>query len=127
MRRILPLAFLLATTSAYAKQHIKCASYDSHDRVIINIDLAGATFLLTTEENANPKSPNPSPLTLKTSNKVNSIYTVKGPEVVHEVHIPQKVLGKISTGFISRFVHTKLKDNFSYERKMSCYSTLEDH
>ena len=116
---------VMGLNCAWGRQMIHCTSNTNDERAMIELkNNAGRFELYQAKRPKMALSKNAAEIKVIPQSTGYTKLVVKKPQHRETILLPNSVIGKASSGFIGRFIHLTLKKNISYERNMSCYSSI---
>lgn len=126
MKSLLVLMYLVAAQSAFARQYIQCASHNSWDRSVINLDGEKSTLFLTNGVHLPPEDQLRvlKSLYYTSADESFTYYETRDGQILEKVQIPNEVIGQYSDYFEVVMTLTMVSSGYSQDQSLSCYSAI---
>lgn len=118
------LALITMAFSAQARQYIQCASLDSWDRSVINLDGDESTLFMTNGVHLPDSVRVLKDLDFQYADDGHHVYSTSGPVIVETIKIPIEIIDQRSQAFEVEFELRRLSDGYTRSFKQSCFSAI---
>jgi hypothetical protein len=115
---------LILSSLAYGRQYIQCATQNTWDRMVINLDGEKSTLFLTTGVHDPNELRILKDLYLQSTGDDFTVYETRDGLVKEEIEIENQYLGRALGYFPVIMTMTKLESGYSQTLELGCFSSI---